>query len=384
MSLPIIKATGTHYEVGRQIGTQVKQLLQRYFETVEKDFLKTDECHKLYSGYLKVTNDNYPQYVEELQGIADGAGVSFEKIFMSNLYELVILERKSEAMGLRCTDVFLNTESTQVIAHNEDALSKECGYSFIVDVCCINDRPRGRLLVPEERFVSYCYPGALSGAAFSYNSDGLVTTVNYITGKYVKKDRLPMSMLLRASLSASSPDHLTEIIRNVGSGVGTAVSMNAAFLSNKDVVYIYEIYNKETDERVQTNFKLIEIKKRNESVPTESVPTESHSSEPVYGYYYHCNQLRLVPDACDATISSQKRTEFLENSTLPQTKADLCNILSHPRIWRPIESMDGHEDGSLTLACAIFDLANENLEVYTSKRPSLGGIPDITLKLDNF
>ena len=40
---------------------------------------------------MQACKDFYPQYIQELQGIADGAGLPFENIFMLNVCELPLI-----------------------------------------------------------------------------------------------------------------------------------------------------------------------------------------------------------------------------------------------------------------------------------------------------
>ena len=48
------------------------------------------------------------------------------------------------------------------LAHTEDGASIIKPYAYIVSVEITNDRPRGKLLVDNEVFTAYVYPGAIS------------------------------------------------------------------------------------------------------------------------------------------------------------------------------------------------------------------------------
>ena len=87
--LPIVRASGTHYEVGRTVGMAMKQ-------PIEKLFTKHKSLHPEYfrrfrlqsSRLLDITREYFPQYIEELRGVANGAGLAFEELFLSNDIEL--------------------------------------------------------------------------------------------------------------------------------------------------------------------------------------------------------------------------------------------------------------------------------------------------------
>lgn len=60
-------------------------MIQEYFATVHttEQFLKfyeTEEGKKAYDETLAVVKKNFPQYLQELQGIADGSKVSFDLV----------------------------------------------------------------------------------------------------------------------------------------------------------------------------------------------------------------------------------------------------------------------------------------------------------------
>ncbi|XP_074646349.1 beta-alanyl-dopamine/carcinine hydrolase-like isoform X2 [Tubulanus polymorphus] len=336
-----IKAAGTHYDVGRKIGSEAKHLIQKYFHN----------------------DQNIPNYIGKSES---------QQVFIRNLLEFEALYGNFGTF--RCTDLLLNTQTAAVIGHNEDGESGEHGSSYIIDAHYFNVSPRGRLLVPEERFVSFCYPGS----TFAYNIHGMVSTINYIVGKHVKNDRLPMNVLLRATLSATNLDHLIEIIRNKGIGIGFPVSMNVAFLSNKQTFYTFEIFTQESDDKSQTDFKIMGIKKED----GEQTSNCAHvSDEFTYGYYYHCNHFRHIAGTDAIPPCSRIRTTYLETNPAPKTKSDIHRILTNKMIIRPIEVMG--VDSYITLATVIFDLCAEQLEIYTSRRQGPEVPPDIILKIND-
>ncbi|XP_013410380.1 uncharacterized protein LOC106173714 [Lingula anatina] len=85
-SLPVLYARGTHYEVGYQVGRVFKSLIQDY---VERDgflqktlvpYYNTADGNRVFQRYLHASETVYPQYIEELRGIADGAQLDFNQV----------------------------------------------------------------------------------------------------------------------------------------------------------------------------------------------------------------------------------------------------------------------------------------------------------------
>src|SRR5258706_15923920 len=118
--IPMIEARGTHKEVGKQIGAQGKAQIQNMLtylrENVPTGFT-WEQMLNHSQDYLVLSRAVYPQYIEELAGIAEGAEVSFEDIFVSMCEELW------EAPVLHgCTDMAARgrptSDGTTLIAHN--------------------------------------------------------------------------------------------------------------------------------------------------------------------------------------------------------------------------------------------------------------------------
>jgi len=122
--LPIIEARGTHREVGTQIGRQCKEGLQSIFASLYDELPKGAtkqamlEQSKLYLEHSRVV---YPQYIEELEGIAEGAEIPFEDIFL-----LMCEELWEDVAWHGCTDMAARGKATvdgsTLIAHTNDLL----------------------------------------------------------------------------------------------------------------------------------------------------------------------------------------------------------------------------------------------------------------------
>ena len=83
--------------------------------------------------YLPFAQERYPQYVEEMFGISEGADVAFEDLSVINAMEAVTMD----ALHLtRCTSMAVNDERTAdghiLIAHNEDWVPEDEDDVFII------------------------------------------------------------------------------------------------------------------------------------------------------------------------------------------------------------------------------------------------------------
>jgi isopenicillin-N N-acyltransferase like protein len=121
--IPLIRVAGTHAEVGRQIGEACAPALRRAVDLDAagrpRDGRTLAELMAAAAEYRRVTEANCPFLVEELEGVAAGAGVGTEALFAASIEEL--WERRP-SQG--CTDVVLAPAATKnghtLVAHNND------------------------------------------------------------------------------------------------------------------------------------------------------------------------------------------------------------------------------------------------------------------------
>ncbi len=89
--IPVIEARGTYREVGRQIGEQCQPQIRVMISHLQ-DLLPAgvgwDAMLSQSNLYLEHSRVVYPKYIEELEGIAEGANEPFKLIFLSMCEEL--------------------------------------------------------------------------------------------------------------------------------------------------------------------------------------------------------------------------------------------------------------------------------------------------------
>ncbi len=87
--IPVIRAKGSNYEIGFAHGSGAKKQINIMLENLKNSVKTTvgqewDVCVKVAAAFLPAVKDRYPAYLEEIQGIADGSGHTFEDIFTLN------------------------------------------------------------------------------------------------------------------------------------------------------------------------------------------------------------------------------------------------------------------------------------------------------------
>ena len=205
---PLVRVPGTHREIGRQIGEACKKQVQHGVENGRN--LVADAYEQLeltWAGaqiqarkYLPFAQERYPQYVEELMGIAEGADVAFEDVSVVNAMEAVTMD----ALHLtRCTSMAVNDERTAdghiLMAHNEDWVPEDEDDVFIIHASPKNEPP----------FLAMTYGGLLPNIGF--NAYGIAQMCNSV---YPNDSRIgtPRVVVSRAVLASRTPD---EAIRHM-------------------------------------------------------------------------------------------------------------------------------------------------------------------------
>lgn len=95
-TIPVYELHGNHYEVGYQHGTLLKKEIQDFYNTVFELHIHNLNMHASKESLLAFTNRNISylknyskELYDEVKGIADGSGCSFEEIiFLNSFLEL--------------------------------------------------------------------------------------------------------------------------------------------------------------------------------------------------------------------------------------------------------------------------------------------------------
>ena len=168
--LPIVYVEGSHEQMGFQLGrdraTQVHSMIEMYrrlfVEAASKLGLHSWEEAILHAHkYLPFAEESTPQYVNEMRGIAIGAGAAFDDVLVLNCIEAIT----SDALHLGCTSLAMGPEVTAdgsvLIGHNEDWIPEDIHNVFVVHA-----RPDD-----EPAYLAITYGGLLPNIGF--NAEGI-------------------------------------------------------------------------------------------------------------------------------------------------------------------------------------------------------------------
>lgn len=206
-----VRAAGDPFAIGHALGkASAAALTARVFATEEYRALDAQWRGTDYLAELEAASRAaYPAYVREIEGIAAGAGQSFETIFLWNCRgDLRLPEGVSrateEAAASGCTTIMIPADGDRpaVIAHNEDGAAELLGVCLWVKV-----EPEGA-----RAWSSFMYPGMLPGHTFGLNDAGVVQTINNIRAHDLKPG-IPRQIVCRAILGSGGLDEAISILQ---------------------------------------------------------------------------------------------------------------------------------------------------------------------------
>lgn len=195
---PLIEVKGKHGEIGRQVGEARREQVQHSITNarllIEQSY---DELELTWEGakiqarkYLPFVEERYPQYVEEMRGIAQGANVEFADVMALNTMEAVT----TDALHLtRCTSFCVNERRTAdghvLAAHNEDWIPEDEDDVFVVQAKPADEPP----------FLAMTYGGLLPNVGL--NAYGIAQLIDSV---YPSDSRIgiPRLVVSRAVLAA--------------------------------------------------------------------------------------------------------------------------------------------------------------------------------------
>lgn len=192
--IQIVETKGTPYEIGLAHGTQAKDKILRNIKVYDVMFqqwsnLTWEEAKKRAEIYKKHIQNTEPELIEEMSGIAEGAGVTVEDIITLNARSEVVFAQTSNA----CTAFAITPEASAnghvLIGQNWD-WREEILDNFIILKIYQSDKP-SIFMVTEA--------GILGKIGF--NSSGLAVCLNALV-VLGEPDGLPLHIVLRRILNS--------------------------------------------------------------------------------------------------------------------------------------------------------------------------------------
>lgn len=326
-------STSTFQGEGELLGTAVGQCFSRVIHaaldenaTLRDVFVpyhRGPEGQALFRRLVDLHRARYPLYLSELEGIAEGAGVDFERLFLVNLRGEYRGYTGADDGG-ECSTCAVVNDDCAAFGHNEDGTDVYKGRSYLIRVEPSHD----------VAFTALCYPGFLPGNAFGCNDHGLCFSVNNVRP------------------------------RQVQDGVGRHFMARSLFAARD----IHEAIARLSvpDRAAGFNYTLGSIAERR-IVNVEVAPHRVQAKE-IQGAHFHANHylyLDTPQHVFDSSRARQQRGNLLVGDGAARNTDGVLRVLRNQSdpglpIWR-----DGTApDSGVTLLTGLFDLDARELVIY--------------------
>lgn len=243
------------YEIGYKLGELFKEYLNKNIN-IHKERLKNDNIKKAVLKIQEKLKKEYPQYLEEIYGRADGAQVDKLALLLMFCPEIY------KAIG-GCTTIISNLENERILfAHNEDGVNKTLDMLAIVKV-----NFKGQWVI------GYIFADKLLGSAFAYNSNGMVFSNNYIYGVNSNINNVSRYFMTRDLMFAKDIDDVIEKVNRIE--IASAFSLNVLDINNKKAINIEKEHNRtditEIDKIYVRSNHLLVNPKEEQDIPQTSI-----------------------------------------------------------------------------------------------------------------
>jgi len=333
-SFPVFEVSGTNYEIGFEIGKHFGENIREGFRRRRKWFgnlkaVATGHFAEHFKGCIAAAKKHFPQFVEEIQGWADGAGVPFEDMMILNMWAELTAMKRSRGEG-SCSTISLNDGKRIILAHNEDGSAAYKGLMF-----WLKAKPRNGC-----SFQTICYPGFIPGNSPGFNDAGIIQTTNYIPSAEWKVG-IPRYILNRAIFDA----------KTLADAVKTATH----------------------PARCYGNHHNLASTKEQRILSVEATPTK-HEVHEVHGVYFHTNHLILdsmkgqpqFPGKSSTTRYAvlAKETEKWKDATKVRGSDIVRALSSHERKPNSVCRHAAAHTGGATLTSAVFEIPKGSFRLY--------------------
>lgn len=309
----------SNYSLGLQLGSLFKAEL---IKSLEKQVKKKDWQQRVKNAkkYLKVTNEYFPEYLEELKGYAKSAGVRFEELWTFSL------DGDEED---KCTTLVTNEGKT--LSHNEDW---EVGTENRISLL--------KKTIRNLTIFEFFYHNTLGGNSISINSHGYVQAINTLSHKG-SQIGVPRNVISRWLSETKNPEKDFEEMKKIPRQLG----YNHVFISSKGSVWNIEsteskqVLIKSGSPYVHTNHYLSELKKYD--VNENDTGTKERYEMAVKGVKPEMNIEEIVK--LNSDISRGSKLSIFNERTIGRMMVDLKE--KKAKVWLLKEKNRGWIDYSL-------------------------------------
>ncbi len=256
--LPIIRVSGSNYDIGFQIGKTFRNRINSAFasSTILRLNKPKDQKHPEWLDQLyKQSNETFPQYIQEIKGIADGARINFRDALIHNFRHCL-----SSIDG--CATIVFKSPQKIIIGHNED-YEPIIGKNSYITIAHLENHTK---------FLALTNAGSIPGNAWGFNSHGLVFALDslpplpnlnlnlgfprILLDRYILESHTLEEAVLRVQMHSPRSGTMSYTIISMKEWRGINIettSTEASLTEITDMFYHVNHYTSETFEHLSAN-----------------------------------------------------------------------------------------------------------------------------------
>ncbi len=256
---PIVHANGSHFEVGQAIGKQLKTHIIRLHKSNRihygAKFLNYLEQSK---PYQYITQKYFPEYMDEMRGIAQAADVPFDEYFLANNLEVANVDAIAHA-NFHCTIVGIPYKEGYILGHNEDAFAYAPADLYILDAT-----------ISGTRIFGISYIDGIIGSSIATNGFGLTQAINELHNPE-KHEGVPRNFIARAVLDCKTLEDVEKLTHSIprASGYNHVLTYGNRLWNIESTASNVEIEKVTQQKYVHTNHYITRLKSLAPPVPPD-------------------------------------------------------------------------------------------------------------------
>ena len=201
--IPIIKLKGSTYEMGVQEGKQIYNIMHKHpfllpfiDNHFKKGFITKEDAFKKAYQYANIIEKYYPEYIDEIKGLGEGAKCGYEYALLHNLRRFILTQNLDNYVAVECSGFVATGDATKdgkaIAAHNDDfKVWADTGSMEIA-----HGRPNKAY-----RWVIFTYAGKVTGIAHAgMNNKGLTCVGFGLSPRKKESIGFPTDFLTRVAL----------------------------------------------------------------------------------------------------------------------------------------------------------------------------------------
>ena len=225
---PYIEVTGDHFEMGLSHGKQISGQIQEYIKWIRfksKETIKQSQKRSM--SFYNLINNFSNDYINEINGIAEGANIPFEDAMLCQVRFGKLDNTNDEG----CTAFSFKGKSTVnsnlYIGQNQDMDPEFLNFGFILKLIPSINLPK---------IIMFTFPGQLGYAGM--NEHGISNFANALYN-FQTQNGIPHYILKRKLLEQKSLENCKKILNTIN--VSEAANV---LISDKTNIIDFEFHNK--------------------------------------------------------------------------------------------------------------------------------------------